>query len=191
MDYNHRDLQDNMWINETELNGAAGIDDDENGYIDDIYGYNFIYNNGDPMDDYGHGTHCSGIIAARGNNNCDITGICWNTRIMALKFLGLFREGSTSDAVLAIYYAVENGADVISNSWSTPGESQLLKDAIDYAYSQGVIIVASAGNDGINVPQYPACYTNVISVAATDSDDQRWRYSNYGDWVLFYFQPIH
>jgi thermitase len=183
VDYNHRDLQDNMWKNEAEFNGSAGIDDDENGYIDDIYGYNFIYNNGDPMDDNGHGTFCSGIIAAKGNNDFDITGICWNTRIMPLKIMGMLEDGSTSDAALAIYYAVENGADVISNSWSMPNESKLLKDAIDYAYSQGVIIVSSAGNDGINTPQYPASYPNVISVAATDSDDQRCQCSNYGDWV--------
>jgi len=183
VDYNHRDLRDNMWVNEAELNGAEGVDDDENGYVDDMHGYNFIYNTGDPMDDYGHGTYCSGIIAARGNNDLDITGICWNTRIMALKFMGLFGDGSTSDAVLAVYYAVENGADVISNSWSTPNESLLLKDTVDYAYSRGVIIVASAGNDDSNLPQYPACYKNVISVAATDSDDQRWPYSNYGDCV--------
>ena len=183
VDYNHRDLRDNMWVNEAELNGAAGTDDDDNGYVDDIYGYNFIYNTGDPIDDYGHGTYCSGIIAASGDNDIDITGICWDTRIMALKFMGLFGDGSTFDAALAVYYAVENGADVISNSWSTPNESLLLKDAVNYAYSQGVIIVASAGNDGSNVPQYPACYKNVISVAATDSDDQRWPYSNYGDCV--------
>jgi len=183
VDYNHRDLRDNMWINDAELNGAEGVDDDENSYVDDIHGYNFIYNNGDPMDDYGHGTYCSGIIAARGNNDFDMTGICWNTRIMALKFMGLFGDGSTADAVLAVYYAVENGADVISNSWSTPNESLLLKDAVDYAYSRGVIIVASAGNDDSNVPQYPASYRNVISVAATDSDDRRWQYSNYGDCV--------
>jgi len=71
VDYNHRDLRDNMWVNEAELNGTEGVDDDENGYVDDIHGYNFIYNNGDPMDDYGHGTYCSGIIAARGNNDFD------------------------------------------------------------------------------------------------------------------------
>jgi subtilisin family serine protease len=183
VDYNHRDLQDNMWVNEAELNGTEGVDDDENGYVDDIHGYNFVYNNGDPKDDYGHGTYCTGIIAATGNNDLDITGICWNTRIMALKFMGVFQEGSTSDAVRAIYYAVQNGADVISNSWSLPHESLSLKDAIDYAYSQDVIIVASAGNDGSDSPQYPACYKNVISVAATDSDDRKWTYSNYGDYV--------
>jgi parallel beta-helix repeat protein len=183
VDYNHRDLWENMWVNEAEFNGTEGVDDDGNGYVDDIHGYNFIYNNGNPIDDYGHGTYCSGIIAAKGNNDLDITGICWNAKIMALKFMGVFGEGSTSDAVLAIYYAVENGADVISNSWSSPDESLLLKDAVDYAYSRGVIVVASSGNDGSNVPQYPACYKNVISVAATDSDDRKWTYSNYGDSV--------
>jgi subtilisin family serine protease len=183
VDYNHRDLRDNMWVNQAELNGAETVDDDGNGYVDDIYGYNFIYNNGDPIDDYGHGTYCSGIIAAEGNNGLDITGICWNARIMALKFMGQLGEGSASDAARAIYYAVQNGADVISNSWSSPDESMLLKDAIDYAYSQGVIIVASAGNDGSGMRQYPACYKNVVSVAATDSQDRKWQYSSYGDWV--------
>ncbi|MHC4501130.1 MAG: S8 family serine peptidase, partial [Planctomycetota bacterium] len=114
-----------IWINEAELNGTEGVDDDKNGYIDDIYGYNFIYNNSDPIDDNGHGTHCSGIIAAEGDNSLDITGICWDTKIMALKFLGSLGEGSISDAVHAIYYAVVNGADVISNSWGASDESKL------------------------------------------------------------------
>lgn len=184
VDYNHRDLQGNMWVNEAELNGTEGVDDDENGYVDDIYGYNFIYNNSDPIDDHGHGTLCSGIIAAKGDNGLDITGICWNTKIMALKFMGSLGEGSASDAVLALYYAVANGADIISNSWGTPDESNLLKDAFDYAYSQGVIIVGSAGNDNYSdFPRYPAAYEHVISVAATDSNDNKWFLSNYGDWV--------
>ena len=183
VDYNHRDLKNNMWVNDVELNGTEGIDDDNNGYVDDIYGYNFIYNNSDPMDDYGHGTHCAGIIAAEGNNNLDITGVCWNTRIMAIKFMGSLRDGTTSDAVLAHYYAIANGADVISNSWSIGSESQLLKDVIDYAESQGVIVVAAAGNDYSNSIRYPAGLQNVISVAATNPDDTKWYYSNYGDWV--------
>ncbi len=184
VDYNHRDLQDNIWVNEVELNGTKGVDDDENGYVDDIYGYNFIYNSSDPIDDNGHGTHCAGIIAAEGDNSLDITGVCWNTKIMALKFLGSLGEGSLADAVHAIYYAVANGADVISNSWGAADESKSLKDAIDYAYSQGVIIVASAGNDDYSdSPRYPAGYENVISVAATDSNDNKWSFSNYGDWV--------
>ena len=183
-DYNHRDLRDNIWVNEAELNGTEGVDDDKNGYVDDIYGYNFIYNSSDPIDDHGHGTMCSGIISAKGDNGLDITGVCWNTKIMALKILGSLGEGSISDAVLAIYYAVANGADVISNSWGAADESKSLKDAVDYAYSQGVIIVASAGNDDYSEsPRYPAGYENVISVAATDSNDNKWSFSNYGDWV--------
>jgi len=183
VDYNHRDLQQNMWVNDAELNGIKGQDDDRNGYVDDIYGYNFIYNNGDPTDDHGHGTHCAGIIAAKGNNALDIAGICWNAKIMALKFLGLQGEGTTADVVQALHYAVENGADIISNSWGNNSESNVLKDALDYAHSQGVILVAAAGNDNSNSPYYPAGYEHIISVAATDADDNKWSLSNYGDWV--------
>jgi len=183
VDYNHRDLMGNMWVNQTELNGAAGIDDDENGYVDDIYGYDFVNNDSDPIDDHGHGTHCSGIIAAAGNNGTDITGICWDARIMALKFLDSSGSGNTADAVKAIYYAVQNGADVTSNSWGGGDFSQAMKDAIDYAYSQGVMMVAAAGNNGDTDVQYPANYDNMFSVAATDSDDKKASFSTYGSWV--------
>jgi len=183
IDYNHRDLNDNMWVNAAEMNGLDAVDDDENGYVDDIYGYNFVYNNSDPVDDHGHGTHCAGIIAAEGNNGLDITGVCWNTKIMAIKFLGSLGEGSTADAVLSMYYAVANGADVISNSWGSEEESEVLQDAIDYAYSQGVIMVAAAGNNNSDKPHYPAAYAHVISVAATNQDDEKWPLSNYGDLV--------
>jgi hypothetical protein len=183
VDYNHRDLRDNMWVNQAELAGLAGVDDDRNGYVDDIYGYNFVYNNADPIDDHGHGTHCAGIIAAGGNNGLDIAGICRNTKIMAVKFLGSLGEGTTADAVLSIYYAVANGADIISCSWGSGEESRALQDAIDYAYSQGVFMVAAAGNDNSDQPYYPAGYPHVISVTATDSDDKKWSLSNYGDWI--------
>jgi predicted outer membrane repeat protein len=183
IDYNHPDIHNNMWINEAELNGMDGIDDDNNGYFDDIYGYNFIYLNGDPADDYGHGTHCAGIIAAEGNNNLDIAGICWNARVMALKFIGSLGKGSLSDAILAHYYAAENGADVISNSWSLSEYSLALRDAIDYVYSQGVIVVAAAGNYSSSTVHYPAGFPNVFSAAATNTIDNRWYYSSYGDWV--------
>jgi parallel beta-helix repeat protein len=182
IDYNHRDLQVNMWINGNEIPGNE-IDDDGNGYIDDIYGYDFINNDSDPIDDEGHGTHCSGSIAAEGDNGLDIAGVCWNARIMALKFLGSDGYGSTSDAVTAFNYAVENGADVISNSWGGGDYMQSMQDAIDYAHSQGVIMVAAAGNDDSSSPQYPAYYENMIAVAATDSDDHKASFSNYGDWV--------
>jgi subtilisin family serine protease len=183
IDYNHRDLRNHLWVNEAELNGIEAVDDDQNGYVDDIYGYNFVYNHSDPMDDHGHGTHCAGIIAAGGNNGTDIAGVCWNTKIMAVKFLGSRGEGSTADAVLSVYYAVANGADIISSSWGGSEESRALQDAIDYAHSQGVITVAAAGNSNSDLPVYPASYAHVLSVAATDENDERWILSNYGDWV--------
>jgi subtilisin family serine protease len=186
VDYIHRDLQANMWVNSDEIAGN-GVDDDGNGYIDDLYGYDFCTyaqeRDFDPMDDFGHGTHCSGTIAAQGDNGLDITGVCWNAKIMALKFLGSDGYGDITDAVSAFYYAVDNGADIVSNSWGGGGYLQAAQDAIDYAHSQGVIMVASAGNDNTNSPQYPASYEHMISVAATDSDDQKASFSNYGNWV--------
>ncbi|MHC4720640.1 MAG: S8 family peptidase, partial [Planctomycetota bacterium] len=182
-DYTHRDLDDNMWVNQAELGGAPGVDDDENGYVDDIYGYNFAYGNSDPTDDHGHGTHVAGVIAAEGNNGSDIAGLCWNTKIMALKFLDSSGSGQIADAIPAFYYAVENGADVMSNSWGGGFYMQSMQDAIDYAHSQGVIIVASAGNGNTDIPAYPAYYEHVIAVAATNSNDEKASFSNYGDWV--------
>ncbi|MHC4647315.1 MAG: S8 family peptidase, partial [Planctomycetota bacterium] len=166
VDYTHRDLQANMWTD-----GGGN------------YGYDFINNDGNPIDDHGHGTHCSGVIAAAGDNGLDIAGVCWNAKIMALKFLGSDGRGYIEDAVLAFYYAVENGAEVVSNSWGGGDYSGTAQEAINYAYSQGVIMVASAGNDDTDEPQYPAYYNHMISVAATDSDDQKASFSNYGGWV--------
>ncbi|MHC4864377.1 MAG: S8 family serine peptidase [Planctomycetota bacterium] len=166
VDYTHRDLQANMWT-------------DGQGH----YGYDFINNDTDPMDDYGHGTHCAGTIAGEADNGVDVAGVCWNAQIMALKFLGSDGHGRTDDAVAAFYYAVQNGAHVVSNSWGGGDYANVMAEAIDYAYSQGVIMVASAGNDDTNEPHYPAYYEHMISVAATDSDDERALFSNYGDWV--------
>ena len=188
VDYQHRDLMSNIWINEAEAGGEAGIDDDDNGYVDDVRGWDFTtYEDegpdNDPMDQSGHGTHVSGIIAAEGDNGLDTAGVCHHGRVMAVKFLNKDGEGWLSDAVRAIYYAVENGADVISNSWGAEGHSEALREAIDYAHSRGAIIVASAGNEDSNTVVYPAGYEHVISVAATDSMDQRATFSNYGQWV--------
>ncbi|MHC4623594.1 MAG: S8 family serine peptidase [Planctomycetota bacterium] len=184
VDYTHRDLDDNMWVNEAELNGDPGVDDDGNGYVDDIYGYDFINGDRDPIDDHGHGTHCAGIIAAEGDNDLDIAGVCWDARIMAVKFMGADGHGDIADAVEGLYYAVENGADVLSNSWT--GFTFFIKpleDALDYAQSQGVIAVASAGNLNSTDLLLPAYFDNVISVAATDSRDHKPTFSNYGEQV--------
>jgi len=183
VDYTHRDLDDNMWVNEAEVNGITGVDDDENGYIDDIYGYDIIHGDGDPKDDHGHGTHCAGIIAAEGDNSLDIAGVCWNARIMALKFLNAGGSGTVSDAIEALYYAVENGADIISCSWGGYFYVRAEEEAVDYAHSQGVITVASAGNDAATYHRYPAYYDHAIAVAATNSNDEKAPFSNYGDWV--------
>ena len=183
IDYGHRDLVNNLWFNSYEKKGVAGIDDDGNGYIDDIYGYDFLNDDASPFDDHGHGTHCAGIIAAEGNNVYDISGVCRDGQIMGLKFLGSHGFGSTADAVKALYYAVNNGADIISNSWGGDSYSEILQEAINYAYSQGVIFVASAGNDDTTIVQYPAGYDHVMAVAATDSDDEMAPFSNRGDWV--------
>jgi len=183
IDYTHRDLQPNLWINQLEQLGDDGIDDDNNGYVDDIFGYNFAYNNPDPFDDHGHGTHCAGVIAAVTDNQLDIAGLCWNARIMAVKFMGSHGEGTTADVISAIYYAVANGADILSNSWGGDQHSQALQEAIDFAHSQGLIIVAAAGNGNSDKPHYPAAYNHVLAVTATDYDDNRWSLANYGPWV--------
>jgi hypothetical protein len=182
VDYAHRDIDDNMWVNDAELNGTTGVDDDYNGYIDDIYGYDFVNRDGDPMDDIGHGTHCAGTIAAETDNVKDVAGVCWQARIMAVKFLGA-GGGSTSDAVKSFYYAVANGADICSNSWGGGPYSETLEETLNYAASQGVILVASAGNDYSSYPAYPAYYGAMIAVAATDSNDNKPAFSNYGSWV--------
>ena len=166
IDYNHPDLAANMW---TDANGC--------------YGYDFVNDDNNPMDDFGHGTHCAGTIAADGNNGIAIAGVCWDANIMALKFLDSDGYGSTDDAIAAIEYAVENGADIISNSWGSYAYSRSLEDAVIYAYSHGVVMVASAGNDNTDTPSYPAGYEYVMAIAATDSDDAKASFSNYGDWI--------
>ncbi len=183
VDYNHPDLQGNLWTNEAEQKGLPGIDDDKNGYVDDIRGYNFAAGTSDPIDDHGHGTAVTGVIAAMGNNETDIAGVCWTARIMPLKVLTAAGNGTAADAVPAIYYAVANGADIISGSWGGTEASSALRDAIAYAVQEGVVIVAAAGNSASNTAYYPAAYPEVIAVAATESNDNRWYLSNYGDWV--------
>ena len=184
VDYNHQDLAANMWRNLAETAGD-GIDNDNNGYVDDIYGYDFANNDADPMDDNGHGTHVSGTIGAVGNNGIGTTGVNWNTRIMALKFLDSTGSGSTAGAISALNYAVRMGANISNNSWGGGGASSLLSQAINNARSAGHIFVAAAGNSGLNndsTANYPSNYTfdNVVAVAATDNKDALASFSNYG-----------
>ena len=189
VDYTHPDLNDNIWINPRESGGGRetnGIDDDGNGYIDDFRGWDFVNNDNDPMDDHYHGTHVAGTIGAEGNNSIGVVGVNWDVQIMPLKFLrpvpGTTRStGSTMDAILAVEYATMMGADLTNNSWGGGGFSQGLSDAIE----AGPLFVAAAGNLGLNTdnnPHYPSSYdlNNIISVAATDHNDQRTGFSNFG-----------
>jgi serine protease len=179
----HPDLAANMWINAGEIPGN-GIDDDGNGYIDDVYGWNFYDNNNNPDDSGGHGTHVAGTIGAVGNNSIGVVGVNWQCQLMALKFIGR-RGGYTSDAIRALNYAVANGAKVSNNSWGGGAYSQALYDSINSAGIAGHLFVAAAGNDSRNsdaTPSYPGSYTldNIISVAATNNDDGLASFSNYG-----------
>ncbi|MHC4574299.1 MAG: S8 family serine peptidase [Planctomycetota bacterium] len=182
VEYTHRDLQANMWVNSGEI-PDNGVDDDDNGYVDDVYGYDLVNEDGDPIDDIGHGTHCAGIIAAMGDNGFDVAGVCWDAKIMSVKIFSESGQGCGCDIYQAFYYAVNNGADITSNSWGGGGYSQTHQQIIDYVHSQGVLTVASAGNQNSSGPHYPSAYANVIGVAATDSDDKKASFSNYGDRV--------
>jgi subtilisin family serine protease len=185
VDYTIKDLAPNIWVNEAEQNGQAGVDDDGNGFVDDIHGYDFVNTDGDPMDDHGHGSHCSGTIGAKGDDGEGVVGVNWNVRIMGLKFLSSSGGGSLSDAVMAIDYATNNGAHIMSNSWGGGGYSQALEEAIQRAEQAGILFVAAAGNHSANNdenPTFPANYEldNVMSVAAIDSAGDLASFSCYG-----------
>ncbi|MBD2390920.1 S8 family serine peptidase [Aphanizomenon flos-aquae FACHB-1171] len=184
VDYNHPDLVGNIWTNSGEI-ANDGIDNDNNGYIDDIRGWDFAYNDNNPMDVDGHGTHVSGTIAGKGNNGVGVTGVAWNAKIMPLKFLDDTGSGSTSGAISAINYATAKGVKLTNNSWGGGGYSQALYDAINAAGQQGALFIAAAGNDSINtdtLPHYPSSYNldNIISVASTTNTDGLSSFSNYG-----------
>lgn len=190
IDVTHPDLVDNIWRNPSEVAGN-GVDDDNNGYIDDIYGINAITNTGNPMDDHGHGTHVAGIIGAKGNNGRGVAGVSWESKIIGAKFLDSNGSGSTANAIKAINYATAlkragRNVTVTNNSWGGPTYSSALASAIADASSAGILFVAAAGNNGSNndtSPQYPANYTsaNIISVASVDSNTALSYFSNYGE----------
>ncbi len=188
VDIAHEDLKDNIWRNAGEIPGN-GRDDDRNGYIDDIHGYDFYNHDAtvyDQMDGDQHGTHVAGIIGAVGDNEKGIAGVNHAVTIMPVKFLGPWGGGEYEGAE-ALLYAVDNGAQVINCSWGG-GYSSVIEEALNYAASKGVIVVAAAGNDSANVDDFPEYFypassdaTSVITVAATDHDDELSWFSNYGE----------
>lgn len=194
VDYKHEDLRDNMWINTNEIAGD-GVDNDNNGYKDDIFGYDFIDDDSDPMDYHNHGTHVAGTIGAVGNNNIGVAGVNLKTKIMALKIFKPLECGgvpvgnitNAADSAEAIIYAAANQAKVINASWGGRRESLVIKSAIEAANLAGVLFVAAAGNDGTDndtTPHYPSSHStslpNVIAVAATDHNDNLASFSNIG-----------
>lgn len=190
IDLKHEDIAENLWVNEGETPGN-GIDDDGNGVVDDVHGYNAIANSGDPDDDLGHGTHVAGIIGAIGDNNRGVTGVNWSTRLMALRFLGATGGGQTSDAIACIDYIVkmnERGANVrvVNCSWGSTQRSDALEEAMNRAIKSGVLFVCAAGNDGMDTdatPHYPSSYPNmgILSVAALSPNESLAPFSNYGE----------
>ncbi|UCC22394.1 MAG: S8 family serine peptidase, partial [Planctomycetota bacterium] len=188
VDYTHPDLAANMWVNEAEFDGTPGVDDDGNGYIDDIYGYDFYNDDGDPWDDHYHGTHCAGTIGGVGDNGIGVAGVCHDVQIMALKWIGSGGNGWTDDAVDCVEYSVLMGANLSSNSWRQDNPSvpnPALEDAINTAGAAGLLFVASAGNDNADNdvhPHYPSSYdaNSVIAVLATDKYDNKSSFSCYG-----------
>ena len=188
VDYGHEDLADNIYYNPGESGFGRetdGVDNDGNGFIDDHTGWNFSINTNDPMDDNGHGTHCSGTIGAVGDNEIGIAGVTWDVRIMPIKFLGASGSGTLAGAVQAIQYATGLGVDIMSNSYGGTVRAQSMEDAIREANEAGILFVAAAGNSGLNsdeVSHYPAGYDveNVIAVAATDNRDSMTSWSTFG-----------
>ena len=180
LDYFHPDLgRDNIWRNPKEV--PNGKDDDGNGYVDDMIGWNFVDRNNKPWDRAGHGTHVAGTIAAATGNGEGIAGINRGVRIMPLKVLNFIGRGRSSSIAEAIFYAVANGAKVINLSLGGHHISKIEQHAVDYAYGKGVVVVVAVGNEGIDAADYgPAALANVISVGASDLEDKRAGFSNWG-----------
>ncbi|MCX8075465.1 MAG: S8 family serine peptidase, partial [Aquificaceae bacterium] len=193
VDYNHPDLSGNIWRNTGETSCDNGVDEDSNGYVDDCFGWNFVSNNNNPMDDDsdGHGTHVAGVIGAVGNNSIGVSGVNWSVKIMPVKFLDAQGNGTIEQAVRAIKYAVDMGAKVINASYAYPSgcfsvsPSVTERNILEYARSRGVIVVSASGNYGCNndnTPFYPASHRldNVLSVSASNSMGGLPSWSNYG-----------
>lgn len=211
VDHDHEDLRDNMYVNQAELNGTAGVDDDKNGYVDDIYGYNFVTNKGQ-INPHEHGTHVAGTIAARNNNRIGVCGVAGGNgqpqsgvRVMSCQTFDtdpITKKSKTGNFEKAIKYGADNGAVISQNSWGTRGSEYLrpsTKAAIDYFIKnagcdehgnqrpespmKGGVVIFAAGNDGSDYRAAPASYSAVVSVSAMAPNFEAAPYTNRGDWV--------
>ncbi len=186
VDYKHEDLAASLWINEAEKNGVTGVDDDHNGYVDDIHGWDFGENDNDPINApkdpqgyYSHGTHVAGLAAAVTNNGVGVAGSSWGCKYMAVKCAKDDSPRYITNGYQGIIYAADNGADVINLSWGGGGFSKSERDVTDYAFQKGSVVVASAGNDPTSKPHFPSSYRHVLSVGIVDSQNHK---PSWGTW---------
>jgi len=211
IDFLHKDLVNNIWVNSKEdMNGNGrfddwasteirdgvsgdlnGIDDDGNGFVDDVVGFDMVHqripNIGDwispdpvPFDEHGHGTVVAGVIAAKKNNGIGIAGLAYNSKLMSIRAFDITGNGTSDNIAAAIIYAATNGAKVLNFSFGEVHSSPIMHSAIKFAHSLGVIMVASSGNENKDIKHYPSDYPEVIAVGASTADNRRWGFSNYG-----------
>lgn len=184
IDYTHPDLAENVWVNSKEALGQTGVDDDGNGYVDDIHGYNFSSHTSNPMDDHRHGTHVAGIIGAQ-HNSIGLAGVMAKVSLIAIKFMDSEGRGNIAQAIEAVEYAKTVGADILNNSWGTLGRSQILYDLMKSTQKSNVLIVAASGNSWLNNdsnPRYPTNFDldNLVSVAAYNAENRLTGFSCWG-----------
>ena len=184
MDLSHPELAPNLFTNAGEIPGNL-IDDDLNGYVDDVHGWNFVEGNGDPSDDYGHGTMAAGIIGAVGNDGRGVAGVCWQVSLIPIRIINAQGVGTLTAAIRAVDYATRMGVRLTNNSWGRVPPSPALSDVIRAAGDRGILFVCAAGNGGLDndaTPHYPSSFEhdNMVAVAATDALDELPRFSNYG-----------
>ncbi len=188
LDVSHPSLKNSLWENKSEKNGKPGIDDDQNGYVDDVHGWDYVTRSGKIVDKHGHGTHISGIIAAHATEEDDFLGVCPGAKIMSLRY---YDPNATGDenleyTIRAVEYAVENGAHIINYSGGGNSFSDREFKALEKAEQRGILVVAAAGNESNfadQKPYYPASYSelnNIVSVAAINSNGFKLPRSNYG-----------
>lgn len=182
IDFFHPDLEGNLSVNKNEIEGN-GIDDDENGFIDDFYGYDFINDDQDPFDDNGHGTHVAGIAGAIGNNGIGVTGIAWNIKMLPVKAFNSRGQGDTSVAIKAVEYAVSHNVKIINASWGSDSRSRILEQVLKSARADGILTIAAAGNDRTDKESYPAAFESVVSVGSLDLEGKKSDFSNFGSTV--------